>query len=112
MSSKSFQETRLGQPTHVNTYKPVRPIAAAAFVATLAVANVVLPNDAEAQILGTAETYGVLACSTVTNTGPSIIRGNVGVSPGGAVVGFPPGVVVPPGTSMPQMQMRSRPRMT
>lgn len=46
-------------------------------------------EDARAQILGTAETYGVLAGSTVTNTGFSGIQGNVGVSPGGAVVGFP-----------------------
>ena len=57
-----------------------------------------LPQVAHAQILGTAETYGVLAGSTVTNTGPSVIMGNVGVSPGAAVVGFPPGIVVPPGT--------------
>ena len=55
------------------------------------------PTDAEAQILGTAETYGVLAGSTVTNTGSSVIMGNVGVFPGNAVVGFPPGIVVPPG---------------
>jgi hypothetical protein len=56
------------------------------------------PNEAYAQVLGTAETYGVLAGTTVTNTGPSVINGNVGVSPGSAVVGFPPGIVLPPGT--------------
>ena len=55
-------------------------------------------SDAEAQILGTAEDFGVLAGTTVTNTGPSVIQGNVGVSPGSAVVGFGPGIVVPPGT--------------
>ncbi len=39
--------------------------------------------------------FAVLAGSTVTNTNPSVITGNVGVSPGTAVVGFfPPGVVV------------------
>ncbi len=57
-----------------------------------------LSTSAEAQILGTAESIGVLGGSTVTNTGSSVIEGNVGVSPGSAVVGFPTGIVVPPGT--------------
>ena len=44
--------------------------------------------------LGTADSYAVLAGTTVTNTGPSLIRGNLGVSPGTAVTGFPPGIVI------------------
>src|SRR6202790_5358898 len=35
-----------------------------------------------------------LAGSTVTNTHASVVTGNVGVSPGSAVTGFPPGIVV------------------
>ena len=44
--------------------------------------------------LNAAGTFSVLASSTVTNTGPSAITGDVGVSPGTAVTGFPPGAVV------------------
>jgi hypothetical protein len=44
--------------------------------------------------LGAAGAFVVLAGSTVTSTGPTVVTGDLGVSPGTAVTGFPPGTVV------------------
>ena len=43
--------------------------------------------------IGTLSTFGVLAGSTVTNTGATAITGDLGVAPGSAITGFPPGTV-------------------
>jgi type VI secretion system secreted protein VgrG len=43
--------------------------------------------------LGRATPFAVLAGTTVTNTGPSTVAGDLGVDPGSAVTGFPPGTV-------------------
>jgi hypothetical protein len=84
----------------VNPSRWLRPVTVAVVATAIVLAVIVSPGIGTAQTaptLGTAASFSVLAGSTVTNTGPSVVTGNLGVSPGSAVTGFPPGIVTPPG---------------
>jgi hypothetical protein len=66
------------------------PIAALSFLLCLAVTTV---NSIACPNLKTAANYTLVTDTGVTNTGNSVITGNVAVFPGIAVTGFPPGVI-------------------
>jgi Ice-binding-like len=78
----------------------IRTIIRALTGATIVAASMAIltPTAAHAAAtsppLGTAANFAVLGGSAVTNTGPSVVTGNLGVSPGTSLAGFPPGQVV------------------
>lgn len=73
----------------------VSAMSASIILGILSVSAMPAAFAAEPKIgLGTTESYSVLAGQTVTNTGTSVLASDLGVSPGTAITGFPPGIVL------------------
>jgi hypothetical protein len=83
------------RPLHRWSTAVVAVSTTAAMVVLGAVVGAPAASAAQAPVgLGTANSFAVLAGQTVTNTGPSVVSGSIGLSPGTAVTGFPPGTVI------------------
>lgn len=91
-----YQPLQTGVPV-AQTFKIMRPLGPAAPpLAVFGIAAALFcPLTASAQAaLGAAQNFAVLASTAVTNVGATVVTGDVGVSPGASITGFPPGVVV------------------
>jgi len=62
-------------------------------IASVQMASIQAPAGSPSAFTAALRQYAVLGASAITNTGSSVLTGNLGLYPGTAVTGFPPGTV-------------------
>ena len=74
--------------------RPIRVFTAVTLAGALAF-SASTARAADQPIMGTAGNYAVMGATAISNTGPTVVNGNLAISPGGSssVTGFLPGVV-------------------
>jgi hypothetical protein len=97
MSRSGITVSTLDGGTSINGRRNIRGLTGSV-VSTIVLTTAVFFGTAYASHiptvgLGNAGTFAVLAGAGVTNTGPSVVQGDLGSSPNPAVSGFPPGLV-------------------
>src|SRR6185436_3015643 len=74
----------------MKTSSPTHHALLATVIVPLSMLFVAAPTRGQSPSLGSGNAFAVLAASTVTSTGNSVVAGDVGVAPGTAITGFPP----------------------
>ena len=91
---RAFSATGIWQPACIFTSEvsSMKNVCVVLALGILSLSAASLRAD-QLDVLGTADSFAVLGASTVTNTGPTTLEGNLGLNPGTSITGFPPGTV-------------------